>query len=116
MFIRFCHEPVNKYRGFHLEWGWIYGRDDVSPFATMLIRDPNGRTGMNATILMWRLDMESTRGWYTVWEKNATTMAAIRCSMDVIGNTSDIKKASIARDVPRNSLSYVKRHSLVRVF
>lgn len=67
----------NRYRGFTLHKGYVYGRDDKSPFVSAMRRDATQADGLNATIMLWRLDMESTRGWYEVWEQSATTSAII---------------------------------------
>ena len=68
-----CKRTKEKYRGFKLEIGDMYGRDDKSPFVWQGEYEKGKPCGIHATLRLFRLDMESTRGWYEVWEQSLTT-------------------------------------------
>ena len=66
-----------RYRGFTLSVGDLYGRDDKSPYVWQGEYAREGSAGLRASLRLYRLDMESTRGWYEVWETSPTTISLI---------------------------------------
>ena len=66
-----------RYRGFTLSVGDLYGRDDKSPYVWQGAYAKEGKVGLHATLRLYRLDMDSTRGWYEVWETSPTTISLI---------------------------------------
>ena len=72
-----CKKRGERYRDYPLSVGDLYGRDDKSPFVWQGEYAREGKTGLHASLRLFRLDMESTRGWYEVWETSHTTFALI---------------------------------------
>ena len=74
----FVNDRAHKrYRNFTLSVGDLYGRDDKSPYVWQGEYAKEGKSGLHATLRLFRLDMDSTRGWYEVWETSHTTFALI---------------------------------------
>ena len=72
-----CKRAGDHYRKFNLAIGDLYGRDDKSPFVWQGEYAREGSAGLRASLRLYRLDMESTRGWYEIWETSPTTISLI---------------------------------------
>ena len=73
------------FHGFTLYRNQIFGKDLKGAFVlTNVVEDSSGKSGIYATILLWRLDKK--RGWVQQWERSDTTVNALdlyykRCTM-----------------------------------
>lgn len=73
------------FHGFTLYRNQIFGKDLKGAFVlTNVVEDKSGKSGIYATILLWRLD--KNRGWIQQWERSDTTVNALdlyykRCTM-----------------------------------
>ena len=95
---------TRTFMGFTLHKNQVFGRDVRSPFIlTNLATKSGGERGINATVLLYRLD--PNRGWVPVWERSHTTEQAIRlfkrCNPWARSTTEDIT-------APRNRMAEVK--------
>ena len=119
-----CKKRGERYRNYPLSVGNLYGRDNTSPFVWACEYAQEGKTGLNATLRLYRLDMESTRGWHEVWEVSATTRTLVlttqgiyESSNPIAGkNAMRIKMQAIARWGMPNRCSEVPTYSHARVY
>ena len=110
-----CQRNGDKYRNYPLPIGCVYGRDDASPFVCLLEYAREEKTGLHASVRLFRLDMQGRRGWYEVWETSVTTRAII----NYINNDSPLRKkfVPITRYGTSNKLAEVPRkHGHVRIY
>ena len=104
-----CTRQNEKYRNFHVRIGDLYGRDDTSPFVWQLEYAKETKSGLHATLRLWRLDMQSTRNWYEVWEQNDTTIALVRM-VNMLGKSQRMRaiirygQSNRCAEIPRKHL------------
>ena len=119
-----CKKRGERYRNYPLSVGNLYGRDNTSPFVWACEYAQEGGTGLHATLRLFRLDMESTRGWYEVWEVSATTHMLVLTTQGIfepnnpIGDEDaiSIRMRPIARWGMPNRCSEVPTYSHARVY
>lgn len=75
--MEYVSRAKRTFMGFTIYKNQVFGRDAKSPFIlTNLSSKAGGERGLNATVLLYRLDPK--RGWVPVWERSRTTEAAIK--------------------------------------
>ena len=107
-----CQRKGDSYRKYPLTLGCVYGRDDVSPFVCLHEYAREGKTGLHASVRLFRLDMDGRRDWHEVWETSETTRAIIRISL-----MQGKSMRPIARFGTENRIAEVPRkHGHVRIY
>lgn len=107
-----CSRKSERYRNYNLSIGDLYGRDDTSPFVCLHEYAREGKTGLHASVRLFRLDMDGRRDWYEVWETSETTRAIIRVSL-----MQGKPMRPIARFGTENRMAEVPRkHGHVRIY
>lgn len=107
-----CTKETDKYKGFTLKTGYLYGADSTGSFVCPRMRDAYKKYGTDVRVFVWRLHSE--RGWVQNWESSATVRALLRY-MGIIEKKPPV---SVKRwdKYPQNALAFVHKPSLKRVF